>query len=138
MNLVEESTDFCQKYLSCLRRMSVKLNLTQSQSLCLSSIPFTGTSQTNLAEKLAIDYSTLSRNLDRLVKLKLIKRTPSSYDKRVSHIILTDKGFNKYTELNQLIENELSFIFEKFDLDEQNQISEILNKINWNFELIGK
>ena len=133
MNFAEQSTDFCIKYFSYLRRISSKLNLTPSQSMCLSTIPANGISQSDLAKKLSLDLSTLSRNAD-----KLIKRDSSSYDKRIAVISLTDKGFSKYSELNELLESELNVAFDKFDMDEQNKILEFFNKIIWNFELIEK
>ena len=68
----------------------------------------------------------------------LIKRDSSSYDKRIAVISLTDKGFSKYSELNELLESELNVAFDKFDMDEQNKILEFFNKIIWNLELIEK
>ncbi len=138
MNFAEQSTDFCIKYFSYLRRISSKLNLTPSQSMCLSTIPANGISQSDLAKKLSLDLSTLSRNADKLIKMGLIKRDSSSYDKRISVISLTDKGFSKYSELNELLESELNVAFDKFDMDEQNKILEFFNQIIWNFELIEK
>ena len=138
MNLVEQSTDFCKKYLSCLKRASSRLNISQSQSLCLSSIPFDGISQTDLAKKLSLDISTLSRNLDRLMAQGIIERNSSLYDKRTTRINLTESGHKVYADLNLLIKEELDRVFAKFDVDEQNQISEMLNRINWSFELVGK
>ena len=138
MNLIELSTDFCQRYLSCLKRASSTLKLTQSQSLCLNAVPFKGISQTDLANKLSLDLSTLSRNLDKLSDREFIAKKSSSHDKRIIKIYLTDKGENIYTQLNNLIANDLYKVFHAFDLDEQDQIEEFLNKINWQFDLLNK
>ena len=138
MNLIELSTDFCQRYLSCLKRASSTLKLTQSQSLCLNAVPFKGISQTDLANKLSLDLSTLSRNLDKLSDREFISKKSSSHDKRIIKIYLTDKGENIYTQLNNLIANDLYKVFHAFDLDEQDQIEEFLNKINWQFDLLNK
>ena len=138
MNLIELSNDFCQKYLSCLKRASSKLKLTQSQSLCLSTIPFKGISQTELARKLALDLSTLSRNLNKLFTRGFIKKISSRYDKRIIKIHLTNKGTETYNQLNNLMTDELYEIFNTFDIDEQAQIEEMLNKINWKFDLLNK
>jgi len=138
MNFAEQSTDFCIKYFSYLRRISSKLDLTPSQSMCLFSIPVNGISQSDLAKKLSIDLSTLSRNIDKLIKMGLIKRGSSAYDKRLAIISLTDDGFSKYFKLNETLESELNIVFSKFDMDEQNKILEFFNKIIWNFELIEK
>ena len=138
MNLIELSTDFCQKYLSCLKRASSTLKLTQSQSLCLNAVPFKGISQTDLANKLSLDLSTLSRNLDKLSDREFISKKSSNHDKRIIKIYLTDKGKNIYNQLNNLIANDLYKVFHAFDLEQQDQIEEILNKINWQFDLLNK
>ena len=138
MNLIELSNDFCQKYLSCFKKAAQRLQLTQSQSLCLSAIPFKGISQTDLANKLSLDLSTLSRNLNKLSIKKLILKTSSNHDKRISKIYLTERGQDIYNQLNNLIADDLSKIFNAFDVDEQSQMEEMLNKINWQFDLLNK
>lgn len=138
MNLIELSSDFCQKYLSCLKRASSQLQLTQSQSLCLNAVPFKGISQTDLANKLSLDLSTLSRNLDKLSIRNLIEKNSSNHDKRIIKIYLTEKGQDIYWQLNNLISKDLYKVFNAFDVDEQDQIEEILNKINWQFDLLNK
>ena len=138
MNLIELSNDFCQKYLSCFKKAAHRLQLTQSQSLCLSAIPFKGISQTDLANKLSLDLSTLSRNLNKLSIKKLISKTSSNHDKRISKIYLTERGQDVYNQLNNLIADDLSKIFNAFDVDEQSQMEEMLNKINWQFDLLNK
>ena len=138
MNLIELSGNFCNNYLFCLKKASQDLNITLSQSLCLITIPFNGISQTNLASKLNLDLSTLSRNLNRMIKMGLIKKKNSYYDKRSFTISLTSKGSIAYNELIQLIENDLNEVFNKFDIDEKDQMIEFLNKANWQFELNQK
>tara|TARA_B100000029_G_C16886752_1_gene708823 strand:+ start:97 stop:513 length:417 start_codon:yes stop_codon:yes gene_type:complete len=138
MNLIELSNDFCQKYLSCFKKAAQRLQLTQSQSLCLSAIPFKGISQTDLANKLSLDLSTLSRNLNKLSIKEFISKTSSNHDKRISKIYLTERGQDIYNQLNNLIADDLSKIFNAFDVDEQSQMEEMLNKINWQFDLLNK
>ena len=97
MNLVEISSNFCINYLAFIRRIGKKLNLTQSQALCLNAIPFNGISQSALARKLSIDISTLSRNLDKLLISNIINKQESSFDRRSFKILLTEK---KILEIN--------------------------------------
>ena len=138
MNLIELSGIFCQNYLFCLKKASQDLHITLSQSLCLISIPFNGISQSNLAKKLGLDISTLSRNLNKLVIMDLIQKENSNYDKRSFKIILTPDGHKIYNKLIQIVENDLNKIFHSFDIDEKDQMIELLNKINWQFEIIIK
>ena len=138
MNLIELSTDFCQKYLSCLKRASSILKLTQSQSLCLNAVPFKGISQTDLANKLSLDLSTLSRNLDKLIFLDIVYKTSSNIDRRSYKISLTSQGEELYLQFNEIIKEEIETIYDKLELEEYDQILEILNKLNWQLELINK
>ena len=138
MNLIELSGNFCNHYLFCLKKASHKLQITHSQSLCLISIPFNGISQTDLAKKLNLDISTLSRNLNKLIKIGLIHKENSKYDKRSFKVGLTSKGHQTYSALNEIIENDLNKAFNKFDIDEKDQMIDLLNKANWQFEIINK
>ena len=138
MNIIELSNDFCQNYLACIRRASHILKVTHTQAMCLQTIPFRGISQAELAKKLNIDISTLSRNLDKLIKLQLVNKESSLSDKRSFNISLTDNGQKTYNKFNELISNELGKVYDMLDLEERDQFETILNKINWQLELLNK
>ena len=61
MNLSEQSSDFFKNYLRLFRKNIKQYNLTESQALCLISIPFDGISQTRLSHNLSLNISTVSR-----------------------------------------------------------------------------
>ena len=136
MNLIELSNDFCQNYLVCLRRVAISADITLSQLLCLNAVPFSGISQSKLAKKLSLDLSTLSRNLNRLINMQLIDKNISKIDNRSYNINLTKKGVNFYNNIQQLINTEIHTIYESLEIDEINQLSELLNTINWKFDLL--
>ena len=138
MNLIELSSSFCQNYLFYLKKTYHNLNITLSQSLCLITIPFNGISQSSLSKKLNLDVSTLSRNLDKMIKMELIKKEISHFDKRSFKISLTSKGHKIYDQIIKTIENDLNKAFNTLDLDEKDQMIEIFNKVNWQFELFKK
>jgi len=138
MNLIELSNDFSLNYLACIRRTAKNFKLSLSQSVCLQSIPFDGISQSQLAKKLSIDISTLSRNIDHLISLNIIDKKHSSLDKRSYQINLTENGQNLYKQFNQALNNQLESVYESLDYIEKDQMSEILNKINWQLEVINK
>ena len=84
-----------------------KLNkITTSQFLCIISIPYDGISQTNLANKLSVDISTLSRNLDKLCKKKILKKVTDYPDKRITKIFLTKTGNSLNLELINHLNNK--------------------------------
>ena len=138
MNIIELSNDFCQNYLACIRRASNILKVTHTQAICLQTIPFRGISQAELAKKLNIDISTLSRNLDKLIKLELVNKESSLSDKRSFNISLTDNGQKTYNKFNEIISEELGKAYDMLDLEEIDQFETILNKINWQLELLNK
>tara|TARA_B110001454_G_scaffold154227_1_gene143525 strand:- start:8 stop:427 length:420 start_codon:yes stop_codon:yes gene_type:complete len=135
MNLIEQSNEFLKNYLRCFRNSLIPFNLTQSQALCLLSIPFDGIIQTNLSKKLALDLSTLSRNLNHLLKNNLILKTKSDTDLRIYIIQLSPKGQNLYEKLNNNINNNFKDIYSNLDLKDINHVINVLNKLNWQFEL---
>ena len=92
MNIAELLTDLASGTNSIIRASASKLNLTVSQAFHLLSIPYDGISMSGLAHKLGLDNSTLTRNIQKLEKLDLVKRQNDNYDKRVQLAVLTNKG----------------------------------------------
>ena len=109
--------------------------MTQSQVLCIKSIPYDGISQINLSYKLSLDLSTVSRNLDKLKNMKIINKSKLKHDQRSSIITLTNKGKKIYKEIIVTFENDINQLILNIDHDDIDYLTEILNKINWEFEL---
>ena len=135
MNLSEQSSDFFKNYLRLFRKNIKQYNLTESQALCLISIPFNGISQTRLSRNLSLNISTVSRNLSHLIKVDLIIKKKSNQDIRSYNISLSDKGKKIYTKINKSIDNHFYNICTKLDPNEKDLFIDLLNKINWQFEL---
>jgi MarR family transcriptional regulator for hemolysin len=53
-------------------------------------------SQSELADRLAVEGATMVAMVDRLVKAGLVAREPSTTDRRVKHVRLTDAGYRLY------------------------------------------
>ena len=53
-------------------------------------------SQSELADRLAVEGATMVSMVDRLVKAGLVNREPSRTDRRVKRIVLTDAGNSLY------------------------------------------
>jgi len=138
MNVIEQSQNFCLNYLTCLRKIANQFHISQSQAVCLNLIPSQGISQADLAKKLSLDISTLSRNLNHLIKLNFVNKQISHIDKRSHRINLSNKGLQFYKLFNIAIHNHLETIYAGINLDEKEQLTDILNKINWQFELHEK
>ena len=135
MNFLTQYNEFCLNYLKSIKKIASSLSLTQSQILCIKSIPFDGISQVSLSKKLALDLSTLSRNLEKLQKDKIINKAKSNYDNRCSIITLTQKGKTIYKEIINVMQSEINNILLKINIDDIDYLTEVLNKINWEIEL---
>ncbi len=53
-------------------------------------------SQSELADRLGVEGATMVAMIDRLVRAGLVNRAPSSTDRRVKHIVLTEAGRRLY------------------------------------------
>ena len=111
MTLSELLLELHINYLSPLRETATDNNLSSSQLLCISSIPYSGITQTNLANKLSLDISTLSRNLSKKIKKGFIIKKVDSVDKRVQYIFLTDRGKDIYSRIIMSLEKKISTIY---------------------------
>ncbi|MDE2295261.1 MAG: MarR family transcriptional regulator [Gammaproteobacteria bacterium] len=56
-------------------------------------------SQTELADKLGVEGATMVAMIDRLVKAQLVTREPSTTDRRVKYVALTEAGTRLYTKV---------------------------------------
>tara|TARA_Y100000590_G_scaffold450627_1_gene590594 strand:- start:2213 stop:2632 length:420 start_codon:yes stop_codon:yes gene_type:complete len=134
MNIGELILKLHRNVLHEIKSVSKLNQITASQCLCIISIPYDGISQTNLAKKLSVDISTLSRNLDKLYNKKLINKESDYPDKRISKIFLTNDGYSLNSKLINDLNNNLSFLMNN-NLINQNFIDQ-LSKLNW--ELMQK
>ena len=136
MNLPELLTDLTTHYNALIRNAASQLNLTASQAFHLLSIPHDGIPMSQLAHKLGLDTSTLTRNIQKLEKMELIKRNHDSYDKRVQKAVLTEKGDEMVELLEEYLLEMNHSIMEQIDLDSQENIADILEKIVWAIDCI--
>ena len=131
MNLAEFLIDVALNTNATVRIASSRLNLTASQAFHLLSIPFDGISMSNLAHKLGLDTSTLTRNVQVLVRTGLVDRKPDNYDKRVIRLVLTNEGSKLLKSLEELLEDKNREVLEKIDLDVQENLLTVLEKLSW-------
>ena len=53
-------------------------------------------SQSELADRLAVEGATMVAMVDRLVKAGLVVREPSTTDRRIKHVVITAAGYGLY------------------------------------------
>ena len=126
--------DITTHYNAFLRSTASQLNLTASQVFHIVSIPHNGISMSILAHKLGLDTSTLTRNIQKLENMELVKRQSDNYDKRIHRIILTQKGSALLVLIEEKLEVQNSYILEMIDLDTQEHLLTLLEKLSWALE----
>ncbi len=136
MNLTELLTDLSIHFNGIVRRSASQLNLTTSQAYLLLSIPTDGIPMSELASKLGLDNSTLTRNIQKLEAADLVMRQGDSYDKRIFKAFITSTGEDTIAELEGLLNETSLVIADKLDLDVQNALVEVLEKLVWSLDCI--
>ena len=136
MNIPELLTNLTTHYNAIFRQYSSQLSLTAPQAFHLLSIPVDGISMSGLANKLGLDTSTLTRNIQKLEKLALVRRKQDRNDKRILTVYLTDRGQEKVEGMEDSL-LDLNFLMMKYvDLDDQENIAEMLEKLVWAMDCI--
>ena len=136
MNLSELLVGLTTHYNALIRSAASQLHLTASQTFHLISIPHDGIPMSKLAHKLGLDASTLTRNIQKLENLGLVKRKHDSYDKRVQKAILTQQGLEITEEIEEILLKMNNSIIEQLDLDTQENMCELLEKLVWSMDCV--
>ena len=104
---------------------------TLPQILILSTIPDKGMDMTSLSEKIGVDNSTATRLIDGMVRLNLVIKRKSHLDKRITIVLLTEKG----EQTSEEIENKLDIIgeeiFNQIPMEHQDDIKDALLSFHW-------
>ena len=136
MNVPELLANLTTHYNAIFRQFSSQLSLTAPQAFHLLSIPVDGISMSGLANKLGLDTSTLTRNIQKLEKLDLVRRKQDRNDKRILVVYLTDKGRGKVEKIEESLLDLNFFMMKYIDLDDQENIPEMLEKLVWAMDCI--
>ena len=138
MTIIENLSELSLQYFALLRQISSKYELTLSQSLILLSTPFDGITISELSDKLGIDISTMTRNIQRIEKKKLLQRNQNPDDKRSIKIELSKRGSTLAESINFEISNNIQKIINQNDLNISNQIKNNLENLSWDMYLFRK
>ena len=131
MNIPELLITLHINTLHSLRLIAKNNQLSIQQVLCIYSIPLEGITQTNLADSLSIDVSTLSRNLRKLELQNIIIKSSIEGDDRFLKICLSNYGIDLFNS----IVSDLTHYTKNLNLDtEANNSQSIIDsllKLNW-------
>ena len=136
MNIPELLADLTIHYNALIRHYASRLSLTAPQAFHLLAVSIDGISMSGLAHKLGLDNSTLTRNIQKLDELGLVLRKRDDYDKRVFRVHLTNKGQAIVEQFENLLLDLNYSMLKHIDLDDQENIPEMLEKLVWAMDCI--
>ena len=87
-------------------------------------------SMQQIAESLAMDITTFSRQIQTLVNMELVKKTPSVHDKRVSILSLTVQGKFVATNIDHSMNAYLDEVFSHMNEFERETVIRSLKLLN--------
>ena len=86
---------------------------------------------TSISSYLGIDNSTLTRNVNVLIKQDILKRDVNPKDRRSKLLVLTSHGVNVKLELEKTIEKIGNKIFKNKVIVDSNQFIDMLDALHW-------
>lgn len=107
------------------------LDLTPPQFYVLATIGYAGSLPFGeIGAKMMVTVSNLTGIVDRLEEKKLVLRKRDQKDRRVVHVLLTEKGAKLYKTTIPLFESSIAQIFTPLDRLQQKKLSALLRKLN--------
>lgn len=108
-----------------------KQGLTPPQFYVLATIGYAGGLPFGeIGAKMMVTVSNLTGIVDRLEEKKIVLRKRDERDRRVVHVVLTEKGAKLYKSTIPLFEKSISAIFAAVDKTQQKELSALLRKLN--------
>ena len=96
-----------------------------------SSIPINGIEMTSISSYLGIDNSTLTRNVNVLIKQNILKRDVNPKDGRSKLLVLTSHGMNVKSELENIIEKIGKKVLKNKVIVDSDHFIDMLDALHW-------
>ena len=116
---------------SLFRTSFRKKKFTLSQINLISSIPTNGIEMTSISSYLGIDNSTLTRNVNVLIKQNILKRDVNPKDRRSKLLVLTSHGINAKIELENIIEKIGNKLLKNKAIVDRDYLIDMLDDLHW-------
>ena len=108
-----------------------ELGITPPQFYVLATIGYAGGLPFGeIGAKMMVTVSNLTGIVDRLEEKKLVVRKRDERDRRVVHVVLTDKGTKLYKTTIPLFEESIAEVFLRLNRAQQKELSTLLRKLN--------
>ena len=102
------------------QQMGILLSLTRG----VASTPF------EISKVLGIDTGLMTRMLDKLESRELLQRQRSVEDRRVIHLVLTEKGKEVAAQIPEIAPEVLNYRLRNFSTEEFNEFLRLLQKFS--------
>ena len=116
---------------SLFRTSFRKKKFTLSQINLISSIPINGIEMTSISSYLGIDNSTLTRNVNVLIKQNILKRDVNPKDRRSKLLLLTSHGVNVKLELENIVEKIGNKLLKNKVIVDSDYFIDMLDALHW-------
>ena len=108
-----------------------KMGLTPPQFYVLATIGYAGGLPFGeIGAKMMVTVSNLTGIVDRLEEKKLVLRKRDETDRRVVHVVLTEKGAKLYKSTIPVFEKSVAEVFATLGGAEQKELSALMRKLN--------
>ena len=86
-------------------------------------------SQSELADRLAVEGATMVAMVDRLVKAGLVKREPSTADRRIKRVVVTEAGYRLFDAVKTEAAAVRKELLSKLDPKKLEVVTEVLEAL---------
>ena len=127
--MFEDMLNLNANFTSIVRKISKNKNITLQQALILSHISVSGSPMSILANRMGLDPSTITRNIEKLEFKNLLYRERSTSDTRMIYVYKSAEGGRIASE----IEREVEIIL-KHSSHRTAELRDAIQTMNWNLE----
>ncbi|RFU67486.1 MarR family transcriptional regulator [Peribacillus saganii] len=114
---------------NCCRADEIEISLVQSHILYEINRQHKPSIQ-QIAETLGTDITTFSRQIQSLIKMNLVMKTPDEEDRRISILSLTEEGVKVNNRIEQQMNDYLNEIFSTMNEFEKETVVRSLKLLN--------
>ena len=131
MSIPGQLLSFIRQYRVYLDKICRLEGITPQQAFIILAIPFDGIRIHSLALNMGLHISTMTRNIKKMEKLKLLNRTLDRLDKRSSIISLSKYGRSIKISIETNHEKNINKIIGLCDIKNQLEFLNSIESLSW-------
>ncbi|MCH7574039.1 MAG: MarR family transcriptional regulator [Candidatus Marinimicrobia bacterium] len=131
MRVTEVIRDLACHLQAFIRTLAGERNLSPTQAQVLFTVTADGISMSDLARRLGLDPSTMSRIVAMMVSKGWLEQTPSADDRRVTLVALSADGADLHGQLEHDLQLRLDDALGDMDSDDLENLKRPLEDLAW-------